>query len=97
MTSSGEGTIGYYEQISIVTFAYVGGTIWWFEGETTIYLLNDEGRAGDQIYIVEHGTWQHGNQGSFRIIGGTGLYEGASDSGAFKFDSPTATYNGVIH
>jgi hypothetical protein len=98
ITVSGEGTIGSYEEIAFVTFTPVGKTFK-FDGSTTIYALDDKGMpTGDEIYTTDSGTFANGrNEGSFRIIGGAGLYQDASGSGAFQFVAPTETYTGVIH
>jgi hypothetical protein len=97
-TVFGEGTIGSYMQISVVTLTFGGDETLKFEDETTIYVLNGAGEpTGDVIYIEDTGTYSTGrNEGSYRIVGGEGLYEGASGAGAFKFLAPNASYNGVI-
>jgi hypothetical protein len=98
ITLSGEGTIGRYQEIAIVTFTHVGGTTWKFDGVTTISVLNDQGEpTGDEIYTTDSGTFSNlRNEGSFRIVGGTGLFDGATGSGAFHYLAPTGTYTGVI-
>jgi hypothetical protein len=99
ITVSGEGTIGSYEEIAFVTFTPVGDNTWKFDATTTIYVLDDEGMpTGDEINTTGFGTFANGrNEGSFRIMGGAGLYQDASGSGAFKYIAPTETYTGVIH
>jgi hypothetical protein len=103
ITVSGEGTIGSYEEVAYVTFTPAGDNTLKFDATTTITVLGEEGEpTGDVIYTTGSGTFSTGtnnprNDGSFRIIGGEGIYEGASGSGAFKFLAPTETYTGVIH
>jgi hypothetical protein len=94
ITVYGEGTVGAYEEISVVTFTYLGDATWAYEDETTIYILNEKGkRTGDEIYIEGFGI---SADGRFVITGGKGLYEGASGNGAFHFNVPVATFTGVI-
>jgi hypothetical protein len=98
ITVAGEGTIGSYEEVAYVTFTPVGNTLK-LNGITTITVLDDQGQpTGDEIDTTDSGTFSNGrNEGSFRIIGGAGLYQDAGGSGAFKFVAPTETYTGVIH
>jgi hypothetical protein len=95
LAGDGDSTLGPIEQIGLIQFKLVGDAVH-FRSLTVISTANG------LIYTAEAGNaTEEGTVGSFRILGGTGAWEGASGSGAFRVDpnpdgTQKARYIGVI-
>jgi hypothetical protein len=95
LDGSGGGTIGDAVQTGLIQFKLVGRAIH-FRSLTVI--STDTG----DLYTAEAGNATvQGSVGSYRILGGTGAWEGASGSGSFRVDAnpdgtQTASYLGTI-
>ena len=96
LVGAGEGTIGEVTQTGVIEFRLFGHAVH-FRSLTVISTTD-----GDHIYTAEAGiATEQGTVGSYRILGGTGAWEGASGKGAFQVEinadrTQTATYTGVI-
>jgi hypothetical protein len=98
LPGTGTGTIGDFDHEGYVTFVTnEGGQIFAYGSSTLI-------TADGDLYLEISGhSGRSAAQASYRITGGTGIYEGASGAGAFKavavtpdFSVQEATFNGSL-